>query len=67
MPLILEPALNMFIPYSSMSKLAMLASFLATSMSILVVVGLFKSRVSERIALSINPAIGLGISTLFSL
>ena len=61
------PAFNISVPYTLISSPEISSNFLTTFLSSSVVVGDFKINVSEAIALSINVAIVLSISTSFSL
>src|SRR5690625_5456439 len=64
--LISAPAFNMCKPYVSTSTPAISASFFAACLSSSVLVCDLNNKESEIIADNINPAIFLGISTLFS-
>ena len=61
------PAFNISVPYTLISSPEISSNFLTIFLSSSVVVGDFKINVSEAIALSINVAIVLSISTSFSL
>ena len=61
------PAFNISVPYTLISSPEISSNFFTIFLSSSVVVGDFKINVSEAIALSINVAIVLSISTSFSL
>ena len=65
-PSIEIPLSRSSIPYFCKSTLAILAKSLAISLSFSVVVGLFNTKVSDKIPLNNMPAISLGILTPFS-